>query len=176
MTKPGMAGYCKLCASQWLPDINRMLAEKLSSAKIERWVKEASKGTLSFNRQTLYAHRDNRGGHHHVDVDAPATIQPGPSTPVDVHSVSEVTNDDLLGKVRDLAFADLEQNPAQVTLKMGLEAVKILESRKQSKANVLVLAKVFTRSLPRTSEMIEGEFTEVSAQPAPQLEEIASGD
>lgn len=179
MPKPGMQNYCKLCDSVWLPQINDRIRRGENARQIGDWLAEASKGALKFSRETLYKHRDNTGGHHITDT-VPAAdmpiIPPGQQA-ITVANVPERTNDDLLGKVRDIAFADLEANPSQVTLKMGLEAVKILEGRKQQKTNVMVLAKIFTgQANPRTSEeSIEGEFTEMPAAPA-QIEEIASGD
>jgi hypothetical protein len=168
MPRPGLKGYCKLCRSRWLPDINRMLTEGWKTPQIQAWLLEASKGALTFNRQTLYAHRDNVGGHHKVS----ATESPeSPSTPPSEGSprsprgepAPKSTNDEFLEFIRDHGMAELRENPHQITPRMAMEAVKILEARKGQQTNVLVLARVLTNQIqPSNPEIVVGEYTEVS--------------
>lgn len=162
--KPGMSGYCKLCDSQFLPQINERIRRGENARQVADYLREVSKGQLTFARQTFYQHRDNAGGRHITDAEAPAPTAPASPS----GEVKPVSNDQFLERIRDLAFAHhLEPEDARVDLKTGLAAVKILEERKQQKGNVLVLARIFTGQIPtKSSETIEGEFRELPAEPA----------
>lgn len=170
MSRPGQEKYCKLCASVYLPQINERLRRGDNAGQIARFVRELSASKFTFTRQTLYAHRDNRGGYHILGVDeAKEKVE---SRPEEKGEVRPVTNDRFLERIRDLAFKqNLEDPDAHVDLKTGLAAVKILEERKNPKIKTLVLAQVFTGQLPQqSSDVIEGEFRELPATPA-QIEE-----
>lgn len=171
MPRPGLKGYCKLCSSKYLADINRQLAEGWNSKEILTWVSEASKGALTFNRQTLYAHRDNVGGHHKTAATAapvsPSTPQSNEQgSPRDPGSPApKSSNDEFLEFIRDHGMAELRENPQQITPKMAMEAVKILEARKATQVHHLVLARVLTNQIeakPSNPEIVVGEYTELS--------------
>lgn len=169
MSRRGLKGYCKLCSSKYLPDINRQLDEGWNAREILEWVTAASKGALTFNRQTLYAHRDNVGGQHKRAATAPAppaSSGSGQAPPSDPGSPApQTTNDEFLEFIRDQGMAVLREDPAQITPKMAMEAVKILEARKSQQTNVLVLARVLTNQIeasPSNPEIVVGEYTEVS--------------
>ena len=175
MVRPGEKGYCKLCASKWLPDINRQLDEGWNAREISTWVSEASKGALTFNRQTLYAHRDNVDGHHKrsasdVPPEPPSTSQSEGSAPSGRRAAApKSSNDEFLDFVRDHSLSELKENPSLITPRMGLEAVKILEARRAPTVQHLVLARVLTNQIaPAASpaEIVEGEYRELPAPPA----------
>lgn len=146
---------CKICQSVYLSGVNQKLREGWNAGQIREWIKEVSGGKLLFHRQTLYSHRDNAGGQHILN-----DVKPLPDAPLGEVEVVPVTNDEFLENIRDLAAAGVKLNPGQATLKMGLEAVKILEARKQNKIDVLVLARILTGQ-PSSAPMIEGEYREV---------------
>jgi hypothetical protein len=183
MTARGLKGYCKVCQSRWLPDVNRMLDEGLSAAKINDWLAVASKNTFSMNRQTLYAHRDNRGGTHHRDsaptpkppseqATGAAPREPGAPAP-------KSSNDEFLEFIRDHGMDELRQNPDQITPRMAMEAVKILEARRAPTVHHLVLARVLTNQIaaPAASapEIVEGEYRELIGTAQPGIAENAEG-
>lgn len=174
--RPGLKGYCKLCSSKWLADINRQLDDGWNSREIISWVAEASKGALTFNRQTLYAHRDNVGGHHKRAAAAapvsPSTPQTPSSTPRDPGSPApKSSNDEFLEFIRDHGMAELRENPEQITPKMAMEAVKILEARKATQVHHLVLARVLTNQIEAPAsppaEIVVGEYREIAAPTEP---------
>lgn len=172
MSRPGLKGYCKLCSSKYLADINRQLDEGWNAKEIASWVSEASKGALTFNRQTLYAHRDNVGGHHKRAAAAapvsPSTPQTEGKPPDPGSAAPKSSNDEFLEFIRDHGMADLRENPGQVTPRMAMEAVKILEARKHAPTNVLVLARVLTNQIEAPAsppEIVVGEYREIAAPP-----------
>jgi hypothetical protein len=173
MSRPGLKGYCKLCSSKYLADINRQLDEGWNSREIISWVSEASKGALTFNRQTLYAHRDNvNGTHKRAAAAAPVSPSTPPTTepPGDPGSPApKSSNDEFLEFIRDHSMAELKENPSLITPRMGMEAVKILEARKQGVTNVLVLARVLTNQIEAPAstpnEIVVGEYRELPAPP-----------
>lgn len=171
----GNKGFCKLCVSKYLPDINRMLDDGLNAREIGDWVAAASAGKLVFARQTLYAHRDNHGGLHKRSVKAPVNrVDPGPrGEDASTGPAPKSSNDDYLEFIRDHSMQELRENPALITPKMGMEAVKILEARKAQNANVIVLARILTNQIaaPAASdEIVVGEYTELETSPAAPLE------
>lgn len=173
MSRPGLKGYCKLCSSKWLADINRQLDEGWNAREIIEWVSEASKGALTFNRQTLYAHRDNVGGHHkRAGVAAPVSPST-PSTPTREPGdpAPKSSNDEFLEFIRDHGMVELRDNPGLISPKMAMEAVKILEARRAPTVHHLVLARVLTNQIAEApasppAEIVVGEYRELPAPPA----------
>jgi hypothetical protein len=181
MTALGLKGYCKLCASKYLADINRQLDEGWNAREIATWVSEASKGALTFNRQTLYAHRDNVNGTHKrsvATVQSPAENERPPRDPGSAAPKS--SNDEFLEFIRDHGMEELRENPSLITPRMAMEAVKVLEARRAPTVHHLVLARVLTNQIEAPAaasppEIVVGEYRELPAPPAEGIAENAEG-
>lgn len=145
----GKPGYCKICASALLPQINKMIKEGQNAAKIGRWAKEFG---LTFARQTLYAHKE------HITDPKTSFVQQARRNPV----VKNVSTRQFLEAIRDSAAAKAVADPDAVSIDHGLKAAQILSNDKKGAEGIkLILMSVM---VGRADEVIEGEYTDVTGE------------
>ncbi len=143
----GSPGYCKICASSLLPQINKMIAEGANAAKIARWAKEFN---FTFARQTLYAHKE------HITDPRTSFVDKARRNPV----IKKVSNNQFLEAIRDAAAAKAVEAPELVSIDHGLKAAQILQNDKKGADGImLVLMKVMSGN---QEDVVEGEFTDVT--------------
>lgn len=151
----GRPGYCKLCAWEHEPELNKLIKAGRNSTEIREWARD--KFGLTFNRQTLYSHKD----HLKAPEDKVVALveQKKAQKPV---LPRQVTNRQFLEAVRDLGMMRALEHPDEISVDHALKAAQIIESSKEKRADItLILAKVVTGNVAEVVE-VEGEVREVS--------------
>lgn len=146
VTTKGGPGWCKICASPLLPQINTMLREGKKSTKIIEWAAEFN---LEFVRQTLYKHKE------HITDPKTTLVDRARRNPV----IKRASNEEFLDAVRDAGFAKVAANPEDVSIGQALKAVQISMNAKKANEGVqLILVGVMTG---KADDVIEGEWKEI---------------
>lgn len=146
-------GYCKVCQSPLVKEINKRLERGESAPSVVEWA--AMKG-FSINRKTVLSHK------RHITDPRQTFVEQARRDP----AIRNVTTDQVIQGVKNAGFANLMRNPQSVTNNQMLSAVKIEEGRREKQVNMLVLAQIFTKKLPPPEEpkLLEGEWHEADAQ------------
>lgn len=132
VVKPGGPGFCKICASSVLPQINNMLRDNASSTKIIEWAKEFN---LVFVRQTLYTHKE------HITDTKTTYVDRARKNPI----IKRASNEEFLDAVRDAGFAKVANDPDSVSIGQALKAVQISVNAKKANEGVnIILVGVMT--------------------------------
>lgn len=151
----GKLGYCKLCASEIEPELNKRLKADWKVPAIQEWMAKFTKPDgrpMYANRQTIYAHKK-----HITSPEARVVsyAQRARENPV----IKAASNRQFLEAVRDIGFQRANDNPEEITIGDALKAVQIMESTKEKTGDVyFILASVMARSEPLA---IEGTAVEV---------------
>jgi hypothetical protein len=152
----GKPGYCKLCASTALADVNEAIKNGWNARQVNTML-EAKYG-WKVNRQTFYSHKEHAS--HPADrvvnsvekAKADGNVLPRQSTPTQ-----------FLEAVRDLAMQRAIDHPEEVTIDHGIKAAQVLaQSNKRGGDITILLARVVTGGDPAV--VIEGEFSDHHSQ------------
>lgn len=142
----GKPGYCKICDSPFLYQVNFLLNEKKNSAEIARALAPFN---FTFDRATLRKHREHSS-------DPKTTFV---KKAQEEGAVRTVSNEEYLARIRDAAARNLEQAPHTVTVDQGIKATAVLmQDRNQRDTLKIVLMKTMTG---RSHEVIEGDWSEI---------------
>lgn len=142
----GGPGYCKICASNLLPAINKKLREGQNAAEIIAYAAEFNE---KFVRQTLYKHKQ------HITDPKTTLVERARKNPV----IKRASNEEFLDAVRDAGFAKVIADPDSVTVSQALKAAQIsMQAKKNTDSIQLVLVGVMTG---KADDVIEGEWKEV---------------
>jgi hypothetical protein len=149
----GRPGFCKLCAWEHEPELNKLMKAGRNAAQTAQWAKD--KHGFTFNRQTFYSHK----GHITAPEDkviAYADREKRGLQPV----IRNATNKQFLEAVRDIGYTQAMNDPESVSLDHALKAAGLLEQSKQKTGDItLVFAQVVTGHSPDV--IVEGEAREV---------------
>lgn len=148
-------GYCKVCKSSLVREINKRLKRSDSYPSIVEW---CATHDFKVTRQKLADHKQ------HITDPKETLVDHARRNPAIKNGVS---NDEFLQAIVDIASTRIAENPDEVTLTHALKAAQIREAKKQSKNNLLV---VFAeRSMGRLPgqpvDVIEGSWTPVQELP-----------
>lgn len=145
-------GYCKVCRSSLVREINKRLKRDDTYPSIVEW---CATHDFKVTRQKLADHKA------HITDPKETLVDHARRNPAIKNGVS---NDEFLQAIVDIATQRISVNPDEVTLGHALKAAQIRETRKQGQTNVLVqIARVFTAQIepPKPTEMIEGSWAEL---------------
>lgn len=145
----GHTGYCRICSWEKVTELNRRLRAGQNAPKIAAWAKTHD---FTFNRQTLYKHRNE-----HLASRSDRVVQASLAIP-DSEKIRNTTDEDVLRGIRDLGYASALANPESVTVNHALKAVAVLTAAKQQPTNVLI---VLARALTTPYAEIEGEYADI---------------
>lgn len=145
MTAPG---YCKVCRSPLVKEINKKLAKGESQPSIAEWCGQRD---FKVTRQKIADHKD------HITDPRVTLVERAKRSPA-----IKASSRDLLEATVQIGHENLMANPQDVTLTQALKAAQILESTKQQKGDTRILFAMLSmgKSLPQP-EMIEGTYTEI---------------
>lgn len=146
-------GRCKVCASPLLKDINKRLVNNESHPAVAAWC--ATKG-FSVTRQKIGDHKK------HITDPRQTFVEHARRNPA---IKANVSNDEFLQAVIDVAATKIEADPDAIGVQHGLKAVQIREGRHQSQNNYLLIIAQKLTALPTTQPvaLIEGEWHEETA-------------
>ena len=141
----GGPGYCKVCASPNVAQINKMLRDGRTSTKIIEWAGEFGE---HFVRQTLYKHKE------HITDPKTTFVERAKKNPI----IKRASNEEFLDAVRDAGMAKVLDDPDSVSIGQALKAAQIsMNAKKTNNGIQLVLVGVMTG---RADDVIEGEWKE----------------
>lgn len=150
----GRRGSCKLCESTLRDGINKLIEDGWNAKQVKEWTSPLG---LTFDRQTFYAHKE------HITAPIITAVEKARKDP----AIKPKTNREFLEMIRDLGAARAIENPDEVTIDQALNAVKVMEGKREGRESIAVLlAKVVTRELPsntESAEVVVGEFRELEA-------------
>lgn len=149
------AGYCTLCASP--------AAEVFIKGARDGWNAKKAQTVgenygLQFTRQLWYKHAAHAKGGELMVIQAAKAVQAAGAA-----SIKKTSNKDFLEAVRDLGMQRALNNPDEVTVRDAIDAVKVLEARKDKRSDQLNILVQFTVGAPPPVQVIEGEAVEVSS-------------
>lgn len=149
----GQGGYCSICDTDIVRDVNRRIREGHTMAAIMRWAE--TKGIVH-HKTTWYRHKEHMQSGRDIVVQKAKTVR-------EMDKMTRVTNTDFLEAVRDIGYQNAVENPDTVTLGHALKAVSIMESRKdRGRDFLLVIAQAMTGQLPQLDAPTEeGEYEEI---------------
>lgn len=142
----GKAGYCKICASSLLPQINKLLKEKVSGNKIIDYAKEFN---FTLSLPTVYKHKA------HITDPRVTFVDKARANPV-IRPESPLQ---FLETVVDVSAQRVIESPEEITIDHGLTAARLLMKEARGPDNstkILILV-----ASGHGNEVIEGEYKEV---------------
>ena len=146
----GKPGYCKICDSPFAFQVNKLLSKGQNYTQVTKALEPFD---FTFNRQTLYKHRDHSSDPKTTFVKK--AQREG--------AVTTVSNEQFLESIRDAAARNVELSPESVTVDQGIKAATSLMADRTTKDTLaIVLMKVMTG---RREEVIEGDWREVKELP-----------
>lgn len=156
----GSPGYCRVCDSDLLRDINARLRKGQAIAAIERWLRD-DKG-FPVSQPTLRRHRE------HITDPKTTFVESARKNP---RIKRGVTTQDFLQTLVEIGAEKADADPDSISIDQSIRAAQILEGRKDKQVDVLL---VIARSLMGQAppEIIEGEYREV----LPPVKEITTSE
>lgn len=150
----GRPGYCRLCAWEHEPELNRHLKNGKNAAECARWALD--KYGFTFNRQTLYSHRG------HITAPEDKVVAYAERKRAEVPAIRNATNKQFLEAVRDIGYTQAVNDPESVSLEHALKAAALLEQSKVKTGDItLIFAQVVTGHSPDV--VVEGEAREIAS-------------
>jgi hypothetical protein len=154
----GKTGYCKLCASDIEPELNKRLKADWKAPAIQEWMgkfTDSAGKPLYANRQTIYAHKAHITSAKDKVVSFAAKAQANPV-------IKTASNRQFLEAVRDIGMQRAITSPDEISISDALKAVQIMENGKQQTGDVYyIMAQVMTGVVPQPSSVVDGEAVEV---------------
>jgi hypothetical protein len=148
----GKPGYCKLCAWEEEPALNKLMKAGKNAAECARWAKD--KFGFEFNRQTFYNHKG------HITAPEDKVVAYAEQKKLEKPVIRTATNRDFLQAVRDIGYTRALDNPDEISIDHALKAASILETSKQKQSDItLIFAQVVTGHAPDI--VVEGTAREV---------------
>lgn len=142
-------GFCKVCKSSLVKEINKRLKRSDTYPSIVEWCKSHD---FSVTRQKLADHKA------HITDPKETLVDHAKRNPAIKNGVTE---DEFSQAILDIAYQRAMENPDDITVNHGIQIVKVRAAKKQSQSNVLILLAQASRgrlSAPQ-EEMIEGEWS-----------------
>mgnify|MGYP000158753089 CR=1 FL=1 len=150
MAGEGQPGYCKLCAWEHSPELDKGIRAGWNAAQAGEWAK---KYAFSFNRQSFYKHKV------HALTPEQRVVQIA-ETKKKALDIKRGSNTNFLEAIRDIGYSKAIEDPDQISIDHALKAVALLEGRKDKSSDQLaILISVVTGQQPPTV-VIEGEAVE----------------
>lgn len=157
----GQPGYCKVCASSLKAEINKRLKRGETYPAIMAWSK--GKG-FSISKPTLVSHKK------HITDPKTTFVASARKHP----EIRGVTHTEFLESVVNAAAAKIAETPDEVTIDHGLRAAQTLGAQKDRTGDALNALVLVLMGRSRPVEVIEGEYIEVPALPAPQEDRVGA--
>lgn len=151
----GSRGSCKICSSQYVEQINRLIESGKNEGQVKRAVRELDPDTY-WARPTFYAHKD------HITHPLVTQADAARNHPVIVPK----TNRGALEMIRDVGMARIAKDPSLISPADTLKALSIMEQSKRPVENIwIVLAKLMNQGSPEEpDEVIVGEWHETQEE------------
>ncbi len=144
-------GYCKLCAWEHSPELDKGIRSGWNAAQAQEWAK---KYVYAFNRQTFYSHKP------HALTPEQRVVQIA-KTKTQALQIKRGSNTSFLEAVRDIGYAKAIDDPDAISIDHALKATQLLESRKDKSSDQLnILISIVTGQQPQPI-IIEGTAQEV---------------
>lgn len=154
MRGEGKTGFCKLCAWEHAPELDRGVRQGWNAAQAQEWAKKYG---YTFNRQTYYAHKP------HALTPEQRIVQAAEQKKKAVQ-IRRSSNQTFLEAVRDIGFTKAIEDPDSITIDQALKAASLLEQKERKGGDVInLLVSVSTGTYNPASVEIIGEAREVDA-------------
>jgi len=150
----GQTGYCSVCDTPIVGEVNARLRAGQTLASIQRWAE--SKGVVH-HKTTWIRHKAHMTAGRDRVVQMARTVR-------EADKITRVTNTEFLESIRDLGYRNAQDDPASVSLTHALKAVQIMETTKERPRDFLILiAQAMTGQAPALigPPMEEGEYKEI---------------
>ena len=150
----GQTGYCSVCDTPIVGEVKARMESGQSMAHIQRWAE--TKG-VRLHKTTWLRHKA------HVVAGRDRVVQYA-RTVREADKLTRVTNTEFLESVRDIGYANVQDDPSSVSLAHALKAVQIMETTKERPRDfLLVIARVLMGESPAQigPPVEEGEYKEI---------------